>query len=565
MISKTKILFFIGVYSFLFSYVINIDGVFFDEQDFYSKYSKSEWVKSSPVQKDRILKDYVKRESASLAAMEEGFLFNPILKNKLYNVQNQILVNLVYDYTVAFPLIAQETLDLSRENLKKDVFIRHLLISHNSSAISSPPSRNPEEALVLIKTIKDSLELTELSFDSFCKQHSDDPSASRNGGVLGWIQWGVTPMSFQSSVWSLGLGETSKIIETEYGFHLVVVDSIRSSEFSSYDADSYEYAVQRSSLVSIRDLLKDASLAYDREVLAERVVIYEQPINVLFENMQKSKKELLGLGQSFDFTDFIKNLDLGDVLFSVDGKLYGPKWFLPQISQFPKSKIPDFNSYQDLIGFLQNIIMQKIAIKDGSKMGLVDNDYFKKRVGVEQSRVLYDSYLKHLVNSIETPDSSSVKSYYNKNKENKYFEPEKVLVRQIKVSSKNLCDSLYSILSIDNSLFNSLSSEFSLAYSQTEGLMDPFERGKFNYMGEAAFNLKVGDISRPIENPDKTFSIIMVEEKIDKKIIPINRVYKRIESLLIKDSQEKIKATSFDSFINNPKLKLGDKYEKFYN
>ena len=565
MISKTKILFFIGVYSFLFSYVINIDGVFFDEQDFYSKYSKSEWVKSSPVQKDRILKDYVKRESASLAAMEEGFLFNPILKNKLYNVQNQILVNLVYDYTVAFPLIARETLDLSRENLKKDVFIRHLLISHNSSAISSPPSRNPEEALVLIKTIKDSLELTELSFDSFCKQHSDDPSASRNGGVLGWIQWGVTPMSFQSSVWSLGLGETSKIIETEYGFHLVVVDSIRSSEFSSYDADSYEYAVQRSSLVSIRDLLKDASLAYDREVLAERVVIYEQPINVLFENMQKSKKELLGLGQSFDFTDFIKNLDLGDVLFSVDGKLYGPKWFLPQISQFPKSKIPDFNSYQDLIGFLQNIIMQKIAIKDGSKMGLVDNDYFKKRVGVEQSRVLYDSYLKHLVNSIETPDSSSVKSYYNKNKENKYFEPEKVLVRQIKVSSKNLCDSLYSILSIDNSLFNSLSSEFSLAYSQTEGLMDPFERGKFNYMGEAAFKLNVGDISRPIENPDKTFSIIMVEEKIDKKIIPINRVYKRIESLLIKDSQEKIKATSFDSFINNPKLKLGDKYEKFYN
>ncbi len=565
MISKTKILFFVGVYNFLFSYVINIDGVFFDEQDFYSKYSKSEWVKSSPVQKDRILKDYVKRESASLAAMEEGFLFNPILKNKLYNVQNQILVNLVYDYTVAFPLIAQETLDLSRENLKKDVFIRHLLISHNSSAISSPPSRNPEEALVLIKTIKDSLELTELSFDSFCKQHSDDPSASRNGGVLGWIQWGVTPMSFQSSVWSLGLGETSKIIETEYGFHLVVVDSIRSSEFSSYDADSYEYAVQRSSLVSIRDLLKDASLAYDREVLAERVVIYEQPINVLFENMQKSKKELLGLGQSFDFTDFIKNLDLGDVLFSVDGKLYGPKWFLPQISQFPKSKIPDFNSYQDLIGFLQNIIMQKIAIKDGSKMGLVDNDYFKKRVGVEQSRVLYDSYLKHLVNSIETPDSSSVKSYYDKNKENKYFEPEKVLVRQIKVSSKNLCDSLYSILSIDNSLFNSLSSEFSLAYSQTEGLMDPFERGKFNYMGEAAFKLNVGDISRPIENPDKTFSIIMVEEKIDKKIIPINRVYKRIESLLIKDSQEKIKATSFDSFINNPKLKLGDKYEKFYN
>ena len=564
MILKIKLLF-AGFCSLLFGYVINIDGASFDEQDFYSKYSKSEWIKSSAGQKDRILKDYVKRESASLAAEEEGFLFNPVLKNKLFNIQNQILINLVYDYTVAFPLISKESLALSRSNLKKEVFIRHLLISHNTSVISSPPSRNSKEALYLIKTIKDSLKSTESSFGYFSKTYSDDPSAPRNEGVLGWLQWGVTPMNFQSSVWSLNLGEVSDIIETEYGFHLVVVDSIRSSEFSIYDSDSYEYAVQRSSLVSVRDLLKDASLAYDREVLSERVIMYEKQVDILFNQMLESKKELLSLGQSFNFTDFIRNLNLSSVLFSVDGKLYGLKWFLPQVSQFPKSKIPDFTSSQELISFLQNIIMQKIAIKDGSEMGLVDNDYFKKRVGVEQSRILYDSYLKHLVNSVETPDSSSVEAYYNKNKKEKYFEPEKVVVRQIKVASKNLSDSLYVVLSSDDSLFGTLSSEFSLVYSQTEGLMDPFERGKFNYMGEAAFELDVGVISKPIENPDKSFSIIMVEEKIDKKIIPINRVYKRIESLLIKESQEKIKTTTFNNFINNPELKLGDKYEKFYN
>ena len=67
---------------------------------------------------------------------------------------------------------------------------------------------------------------------------------------------------------------------------------------------------------------------------------------------------------------------------------------------------------------------------------------------------------------------------------------------------------MYVVLSSDDSLFGALSSEFSLVYSQTEGLMDPFERGKFNYMGEAAFKLDVGVISKPIENPDKTFSII---------------------------------------------------------
>ena len=565
MILKIKLFVIASLFACLFGYVINIGGASFDEQDFYSKYSKSEWVKSSLGQKDRILKDYVKRESAALAAAKDGFLFDPIIKNKIFNIENQILVNLVYDYTVAFPLISKESLALSQTNLKKDVFIKHILIAHDASVLSSPPSRSPEEALRLIGSIKDSLDLKVLSFESFSKKYSDDPSAPRNGGTLGWLQWGVTPMSFQSSVWSLDLGKTSGIIDTEYGFHLVVVDSVRSSEFASYDKDSYEYAVRRSALISVRDLLKDASFAYDRETLGERVVFFDEQINSLFEKILESRKQMSGAGQSFYLVDFLKSLDVGHVLCSVDGSLYGPKWLLPEISQYPKSKIPEILSASDLMAFIQNIIMQKIAIMDGFEMGIVNNVYFKKRVDVEKSRVLYDSYLKHLVNSVDVPDSSLVKSYYNKNKEEKYFDPEKVLVRQIKVASKDLSDSLYSLLEKDISLFKKLSSDFSLAYSKAEGLMDPFERGKFNYLGERAFQLNVGEFSRPIENPDKTFSIILIEDKTDKKIVPLNRVYKRIESLLIKESQEKIKKSTFDFFINNPELRLGERYEKFYN
>ena len=108
MILKIKLFVITCLLGSLFGYVIDIGGVSFDEQDFYSKYSKSEWVKSSIGQKDRILKDYVKRESASLAAAKDGFLFDPIIKNKLFNIENQILVNLVYDYTVAFPLISRD-------------------------------------------------------------------------------------------------------------------------------------------------------------------------------------------------------------------------------------------------------------------------------------------------------------------------------------------------------------------------------------------------------------------------------------------------------------------------
>ena len=138
--------------------------------------------------------------------------------------------------------------------------------------------------------------------------HSDDPSAARNGGVLGWLNWGVTPMDFLSSVWSLGLDSLSNIIETEYGFHLVVVDSVRSSEFAEYDDDSYEYSALKSSLVSVRDLLKDASFAYDRETIDSRVVFFQNQIDSLVSLILLEKDSLALTGQTFNLHRFLSSL-----------------------------------------------------------------------------------------------------------------------------------------------------------------------------------------------------------------------------------------------------------------
>ena len=81
-------------------------------------------------------------------------------------------------------------------------------------------------------------------------------------------------------------------------------------------------------------------------------------------------------------------------------------------------------------------------------------------------------------------------------------------IRQIKLNSKALADSLSLVVS--SNYFKDMASSFSINRSNVGGLMDPFERGKFNALGEKAFSLGVGDISGVIENLDKTFSIIML-------------------------------------------------------
>ena len=549
----------------LSGFVISVDGVVFDEQDFYSKYSKSEWVRSSPNQKGRILNDYIKRESAALDALDRGFLYSPPLFVDLINRRNQLLVNFVYDYLVAFPLVSKDVLTLAKTNLKTDVFLRHILISHSESILSSPPSISKEEALFFIESLRDSLSFGLSDFNAFAKKYSNDPSAKKNSGVLGWLQWGVTPMSFQSMVWSLSPGDVSSVIETDYGFHLVVVDSLRSSEFFEYDEDSYEYAALRSSLVSVRDLLKDASLAYDQEVLGERVFFYLSEVDLLFDLIHSEKETLLSSGKTFNLGGFLSSLDSRLVVCRVDGKDYGVRWFLPPLSQIPNSRIPVFKNPEDIVVFFKMLVMQKIAIREGLDMGLPDRLFFKKRLGVEKSKLLYDALLKDLVNSVPLPDSSSVLLYYNNNKNEKYYDPEKVVVRQIKVESKSLADSLFGLVSVDPSAFKSLASGFSINRSEKEGLMEPFERGKYNYMGEVAFKLNVGEISSPIENLDRSFSIIVLENRIEGQFVSFDRVYKRIESLLIKNQQEEIKVKTFNDYINSPVLTVGEKYEKYIN
>jgi hypothetical protein len=87
--------------------------------------------------------------------------------------------------------------------------------------------------------------------------------------------------------------------------------------------------------------------------------------------------------------------------------------------------------------------------------------------------------------------------------------------------------------------------EVAILYSKTNpshgGLIQPFAEGKYNDMGRVAFSIKIGEISPVIENLDRSFSIIRIEERLPEKHSELKKVYTRIESLLTRESQNKAK------------------------
>ena len=83
--------------------VVSINDVNYNENEFFEFYPKSEWERINPTQKNRILKDFIRKKVAVIAAKEENFLNNPRTAIKLRNRFDFLYVNKTYEKLVALP------------------------------------------------------------------------------------------------------------------------------------------------------------------------------------------------------------------------------------------------------------------------------------------------------------------------------------------------------------------------------------------------------------------------------------------------------------------------------
>lgn len=73
------------------------------------------------------------------------------------------------------------------------------------------------------------------NFAELAKKYSDDPGSKDNGGSLGWIGKGRTVPEFEKSAFSLQKGETSGLVQSTFGFHIIHVDDKRTAHLQTLD------------------------------------------------------------------------------------------------------------------------------------------------------------------------------------------------------------------------------------------------------------------------------------------------------------------------------------------
>ena len=94
----------------------------------------------------------------------------------------------------------------------------HILLMHSESERSSA-TRTKSEAVDLINNIKTRVHAGD-DFNDLAKEYSDCPS-SNEGGELGSFGRGAMVPEFETAAFSLDVDDTSDVVETAFGFHLI--------------------------------------------------------------------------------------------------------------------------------------------------------------------------------------------------------------------------------------------------------------------------------------------------------------------------------------------------------
>lgn len=110
--------------------------------------------------------------------------------------------------------------NLERFQTAEERRARHILIAVNGD-------RDEAAAGELAAELASRLEAGE-DFAALAAEYSDDPGSANDGGDLGWAGRGVYVSEFEDTLFALEAGQVSAPVQTQFGFHLIRLDELRS-------------------------------------------------------------------------------------------------------------------------------------------------------------------------------------------------------------------------------------------------------------------------------------------------------------------------------------------------
>ena len=168
---------------------------------------------------------------------------------------------------------------------------RHILIQHNADADEDDIEEARSTAADLLSKINKGEE-----FAGLAKEHSEDLGSAEQGGDLGFFARGAMVPEFDEVVFTMQTGDTSELVHSQYGFHIIKLEEIEASKIPTFDEAK-------------ADLEKELKLNEAEDIFYTQ---FEQLTDLAFENPDSLQAAADELGLTIEQSDWVwKNNPVG--------------------------------------------------------------------------------------------------------------------------------------------------------------------------------------------------------------------------------------------------------------
>ena len=176
--------------------------------------------KVNPVQAD--LEAFYKDNQSLFQAPEEAQIEYVVLD--LETVKQSILVP-------EADLRAYYAQNVARLSGNEERRASHILINAPKDASAADRQDAKSKAMALLRSVRTAPK----SFADVAKKNSQDPGSANKSGDLGFFPRGTMVKPFEEAVFSMKEGEISKVIESDFGYHIIKLTGIKVPEQRSFN------------------------------------------------------------------------------------------------------------------------------------------------------------------------------------------------------------------------------------------------------------------------------------------------------------------------------------------
>ena len=219
-----------------------------------------------------------------------------VLSTEIYQDQVSVTQEQVIEYFdtnqssfVELPKIKVNYVELSLDDIEEqevadDETLRSLY-DEDKELFTNPEQRSAQHILVEERELAESL-LEEIQqgadFSELARIHSIDTSTKDSGGDLGYFERDIMVPEFDKVVFEMGIGELSKVVETDFGFHIIKLTEIQPENIKSFEES-------REQLVSLHQKKAAQQKLYSlQEELGN--LAYEDPLDFVAEQLDLELK-----------------------------------------------------------------------------------------------------------------------------------------------------------------------------------------------------------------------------------------------------------------------------------